>query len=123
MPFEEGEVWGQSAVVAVEFVVDFVGFHEPTTGEVVVAFLDDFAEVGEDAEGHAGVDIVVGGGGVPPFAAADVVDEEVDVGGGAEKSLGLFNLGEGSWGRLEGAYTSGCIGERSMPSTCCGSLE
>lgn len=59
-------------------------FHEATGLEVVEAFLDDFAEVAEYAEGYARVDVVVGLGAVPPFAAADVVDEEVDVGGGAE---------------------------------------
>jgi hypothetical protein len=64
-----------------------VRLHVPVGGEVVEAFLDDFAEVAEYAEGDARMDVGVGVGGVPPFAAADVVDEEIYVCGGAGMTL------------------------------------
>lgn len=82
-PFEELVGGGHGAVVAVDFWVELVRLHVAAGLEIVEAFLDDCAEVFEDAEGHAGVDVVVGLGAVPPFFAADVVDEEVDVVGGA----------------------------------------
>lgn len=83
-PLEEFEIGLHGAVVAVDFGVDFVRLHESAGLEVVEALLYYLAEVGEDAGGHAGVDEVVGLGAVPPFFAADVVDEEIDVGGGAK---------------------------------------
>jgi hypothetical protein len=75
-----------------------VGFHEAAGLEVVVAFLNDFAEVAEYAERDAGVDVVVGLGAVPPFFAADIVDEEVYVCGGA--MVKLVCLGGGGSGRF-----------------------
>jgi hypothetical protein len=83
MPLQQFVGGGHGAVVAVEFCVEFVGLEEAAGLEVVVGFLDDGAEVGVYAEGHARVDVVVGLGAVPPFFAPDVVDEEVDVVGGA----------------------------------------
>lgn len=82
-PFEELKVGLHGAVVAVNLGIDLVGLHVSAGLEVVEALLYYLAEIGEDAKGHAGVDVVVGLGAVPPFFAPDVVDEEVDVGGGA----------------------------------------
>lgn len=82
-PFEKLPFRRHRAVVAVYFGVDLVGLHVAPGLEVIEALLYDCAEVFEDAEGHAGVDVVVGLRAVPPFFAPDVVDEEVDVGGRA----------------------------------------
>ena len=78
-PLEQRVVWGHGAVVAVDFGVDFLRFHPATGVQVVVALLYDFAEVVEDAEGHARVDVVVGLRAAPPFRAGDVVHEEIDI--------------------------------------------
>jgi hypothetical protein len=83
VPLQQLVGCGHGAVIAVEFCVEFVGLEEAAGLEIVVGFLDNGAEVGVDAQGHARVDVVVGLRAVPPFFAPDVVDEEVDVVGGA----------------------------------------
>ena len=80
-PLEQFIVGRHGAVVAVQLRVHLVRLHVAAGLEVVVALLYDLAKVLEDAERHARVDVVVGLGAVPPLFPADVVDEEVDVGG------------------------------------------
>lgn len=82
-PFEKFEIRRHGAVVAVDFGVDFLRLHPSAWVEIVEGLLYYFAKIFEDAEGETGVNVVVGLCAMPPFFAANVVDEEVDVVGSA----------------------------------------